>query len=128
MGVQGVVGGSVAGFVPGAQMPDDIAEMAYTLLGEPDEVYDELRRINEKMHGWYAKEPDQVLMEIAAYTPRLTELSRLLFQREVADRRYQRIRTMHVQPLLEECDRQNKIHSRLLEARRQDLAIAGIMR
>jgi hypothetical protein len=114
-----------------AVLPDELvadAKMACTLLGTPQEVKDECDRINAAMHEFWKQEPDWVMRALNALSTRLTELYRLLYRAEVSMREYTRIRTMDVQPLLDEVDRQFKNQSRLLEARRQDLALDGIGR
>jgi cytosine/adenosine deaminase-related metal-dependent hydrolase len=67
-------------------------------------------------------EPDQVMRMSSAITARATELLVQLHRAE-GKREWSRTRTMQVQPLLAELDRQFKIASRLLEVRRQDLQL-----
>lgn len=112
----------------GLAVPSDIEQMAYGLLGSRSDVMNELDRIQQHMHLLYQMEPDMACRVIAAYSSRLTELARLLFRVEITDRQWARVRTMDVVPLIEECDRQFKLHSRMLEARAQDLALEGVRR
>ena len=44
------------------------------------------------------------------------------------DRQYKSLRTQQVQRLHDELERQFKIHSRMLEVRRQDLSLMGGIR
>lgn len=118
--------GSVTAMMP-RELIDEV-EMAYGLVGTPDEVRTELDRIQSVLHRLYTMEPDLAMRHLNAFSTRLTELFRLLFRLEIRDRTYTKIRTMDVVPLLEEVDRQFKNHSRLLEARRQDMALEGIYR
>lgn len=111
-----------------ASMDTDLVTLAYGVIGSPSDVRAELDRINQHLGSFYKMEPDMAMRGIAAYTPRVTEIVRWLFRVEGNDRAYARIRTMDAQPLLDELDRQHKIHSRLLEARGQDLAVEGIRR
>lgn len=107
-----------------AELPDELiadAQLAITMLGTPQEVRDECDRINTAIHIFWQQEPDWVMRALAALSSRLTELIRMLYRAEVRDRQYLKIRTMDVSPLLDECDRQFKNASRLLEQRRQDL-------
>lgn len=108
--------------------PTDLVQLAYGMLGSPDEVRAELDRINADMARFFAMEPDLALRAIAAYTPRVTEICRHLFRVEIRDHTWVKIRTMDAVPLLDELERQLKIHSRLLEQRAQDLAAEGIRR
>lgn len=118
--------GSVSTIVPDEVIRE--TEMAYGLVGEPDEVRAELDRVQTSLHRLYMMEPDFAMRHLIAFSSRLTELERMLFRLEIRDRSYTKIRTMDVQPLLAEIDRQFKVHSRLLEARRQDMALEGIGR
>lgn len=118
--------GSVTSIVPDELIRE--TEMAYGLVGSPDDVRDELDRMQMALHRLYTLEPDFAMRHLIAFSTRLTELERLLFRLEIRDRQYTKLRTMDVQPLLAEIDRQFKIHSRLLEARAQDLALEGIRR
>jgi hypothetical protein len=71
-------------------------------------------------------EPDQVMHRSSALTARAAELLIQLHRAE-GKREWSRIRTMQIQPLLAELDRQFKIASRLLEVRKQDLFESGRM-
>lgn len=128
MGVQGTVARTTSPARLGVVVPSDLEAMSYGLLGTPDDIRAELDRIQSHLHTLYAMEPDMAFRVVAAYSSRLTEIARLLFRIEITDRHYTRIRTMDVLPLLEECDRQYKLHSRMLEARAQDLALEGVRR
>lgn len=112
----------------GAVVPNDIEAMAYGLLGQPADIRAELDRIQSHLHAMYQMEPDMAMRVLSAYSTRLTEISRLLFRVEITDRQYTKIRTMDCIPLLDECDRQFKLHSRMLEARAQDLSLEGVLR
>lgn len=112
----------------GLVVPSDLEAMAYGLLGTPEDVREEADRIQSHLHALYQMEPDMAMRVLSAYSSRLTEMGRLLFRLEVSDRTYARLRTMDVSPLLEEIDRQFKLHSRMLEARAQDLSMEGVRR
>lgn len=128
MGVQGTVSRNASPQRVGVVVPSDLEQMAYGLLGDPQDVRDELDRIQSHIHALYGMEPDMAMRVMAAYSSRLTEIARLLFRIEITDRRYTKLRTMDCLPLLDECDRQFKLHSRMLEARAQDLSLEGIRR
>lgn len=128
MGVTGTVQRVASPTRIASAIPSDIEAMAYGLLGTPDEVRAELDRIQSHVNDLYKMEPDMALRVIAAYSARVTEIMRLLFRVEIHDRTYVRLRTMDGQPLLEELSLQFKIHSRMLEARAQDIALEGVRR
>lgn len=92
-------------------------------LGSKREIELELDLIAAAIRAFYAKPADLVMRECSAYTARLTELAVLLQRIESTDRVYLRIRTQQVQRFLDECDRQWKTASRLIEVQRQDLEV-----
>lgn len=128
MGVSGTVQRNASPAALQLVVPSDLEQMAYGLLGTPADVRSELDRIQSHVHQLYAMEPDMAMRVLSAYSSRLTEIARLLFRIEITDRQYTKLRTMDCLPLLEECDRQFKLHSRMLEARAQDLSMEGIRR
>lgn len=121
--------GSVSGFVVEAtaagvayaSVPEVAALAAAGVLGGRAQVEGELDAILVTIRDFWTQEPDQVMSHIAAITSRLTELEVLLHRVEARDRQFKQIRTMQVQKILDECDRQFKIASRLVEVRRQDI-------
>lgn len=92
-------------------------------LGTRQEIEAELDVVAVAIRAFHAKQPDQAMREIAAFSARLTELCVLLHRVESQDRQYTRIRTQQVERLLSELDRQYKISSRLVEVQRQDLEL-----
>lgn len=126
--VQSTVTRTASPALVGLVVPSDLEAMAYGLLGTPQDVRAEADRIQSHLHALYQMEPDMAMRVLSAYSSRLTEMARLLFRLEVSDRAYARLRTMDVAPLLEEIDRQFKLHSRMLEARAQDMSMEGIRR
>lgn len=94
-------------------------------LGTREEVQAELDDIAAAMRGFYAKAPDQVMKECAAYSARLAELYVLLHRVEGLDRQYTRLRTQQVEIYREELKEQWKTASRLIEVQRQDLMLLG---
>jgi hypothetical protein len=95
-----------------------------TSVGTKSEVLLELAGIKAAIRTWYEKQPDEVLREAAAYSARLTELWTELKLLEVLDRTYLQIRTMQVQPVLDEIDRQFKMNQSRIAMLRQDLDMA----
>lgn len=104
-----------------AATPEAPALAAAGALGTRAEVEAELDSILLTIREFWAQEPDMVMSHVAAISSRLTELEVLLHRVEARDRHYKQIRTMQVQKILDECDRQFKIASRLVEVRRQDI-------
>lgn len=79
---------------------------------EIDEFFADMRRFNEM-------EPDEVLQKLSSFVARAGELrSRLV---RSGSNRMQALRTQEIEPFLELCDTQFKIHSRLIAVRQQDL-------
>lgn len=117
----GFVVDATAQAVAYASVPEVAALAAHGELGGREQVEGELDAILVTIRDFWTQEPDQVMAHIAAITSRLTELEVLLHRVEARDRRYKQIRTMQVQKILDECDRQFKIASRLVEVRRQDI-------
>lgn len=87
----------------------------------------ELNHYYGRIKEFETSDPEDVLRELSGISARLTEMrancQRLAGQSRgsVADR----IRTKEIDPLLEECDRQFKLHSRLQAIREFDLRMAG---
>jgi len=94
-------------------------------LGTREEVQAELDDVAAAMRGFYAKAPDQVMKECAAYSARLSELYVLLHRVEGVDRQYTRLRTQQVEIYRDELREQWKTASRLIEVQRQDLMLLG---
>lgn len=104
-----------------ASVPEVAALAAAGTLGSRAQIEGELDAILFTIREFWTQEPDEVMAHIAAITARCTELEVLLHRVEVRDRSYKQIRTMQVQKILDELDRQFKIASRLIEVRRQDM-------
>lgn len=130
-----VEGTKAAGFIP-TIVPDPTVLASTTstaplglsaILGTREDVLHEVQTIQAHIRLWYAKEPDQVMREASAYSARLLELQSMLQIAETKDRTYVGVRTRHVQPTVDEIDRQFRLHSRMVELRRQDLALLGGM-
>lgn len=88
-----------------------------------------IEALRSELDGYYAMarkwahlEPDVVLMELSAITARLTEV-RAHLNRDNGQRA-NRLRISEIDPLLEECDRQFKIHSRLIAMHQLDWEVA----
>lgn len=115
-------GTEAAGFVANL-IPKPAQEAAAETLGSRDNVEAELDRYLEVMQKFWQMEPDQVLITISAITARCTELCIHLHRVEHL-RTYKRLRTMQAERIILEADRQFRLHSRLIEVRRQDLELS----
>jgi hypothetical protein len=104
-----------------ASVPEIAALAAAGTLGSRDQIEAELDGVLVVIRDFWTMEPDQVMGHCAAFTARLSELEVLLHRVEVRDRHYKQIRTMQVQKITDELERQFKIASRLVEVRRQDM-------
>lgn len=104
--------------------PYDWAHLG-TSVGTVPDLLLELAGIKAAIRTWFDKQPDEVLREAAAYSARLTEVwteLRLLETRGL--REYTQMRTMQVQPVLDEIDRQFKLNQSRIAIMRQDLDMA----
>lgn len=103
-------------------VPAIASELAIGTLISREAVEDEIDLMLRTVRTFWEMEPDQVMRMASAITARCTELLVHLHRAE-GKREWSRIRTMQVQPLLAEMDRQFKVASRLLEVRRQDMML-----
>jgi hypothetical protein len=127
----GTVQGSAAGGYIPAGPPDlsvlngglhQMASLDSPGLVDRAKVIDEIQRIQAAIRLWHTMEPDQAMREASAYSARLTELRFELMEAGVRDRQYTRLATQ-VNYTVDEIDRQFKLHSRMIEIRRQDLEL-----
>lgn len=102
-------------------VPEEEALRAAGQLGDRPQIEAELDAVLAETRRFWSLQPDQVMQMCAAFTARLTELEVLLHRAETRDRQYKQIRTLQVHKILDECERQFKIASRLVEVRRQDI-------
>ncbi len=84
----------------------------------------ELAGIKAAIRTWFDKQPDQVLREASAYSARLTEMWTELRLLEAHDRQWTQLRTMQVQPVLDEIDRQYRFNQSRIAMMRQDIDLA----
>jgi hypothetical protein len=117
-----VEGTQEAGFV-GDLVPEVAAELAWGELVSKQHVEDELDTMMRAIRGFWEMEPDQVMRMIMALSARCTELGVHLHRLE-GKREWRQIRTLQVERILAELDRQFKNASRLLEVRRQDIEMS----
>lgn len=104
-----------------AALAHDIAPMG---VGGPVSragVLLELAGIKAALRTWFDKQPDQVIREASAYSARLTELWTDLRILEAHDREWTQLRTMQVQPVLDEIDRQYRFQTSRIAIMRQDI-------
>ena len=113
------VGREEEGFV-GDLVPEVAAQLAWGALISRQHVEDEIDLMLRAVRGFWDMQPDQVMQMAAAMTARCTEMAIHLHRLE-GKREWRQIRTMQVERLLAELDRQFKVASREVEIRRQDL-------
>lgn len=118
-----VEGTAEAGFIPPGDVSTEVVRAAQGALGTRAELEAEIDRMLAEVGEFYQYEPDQVMRLVAAFSARCTELEIHLHRVEGRFREYKQIRTMQVDKLLAELDRQFKLASRMLEVRRQDLEL-----
>jgi hypothetical protein len=92
-----------------------------TSVGGKAEVLLELAGIKAAIRTWHDKQPDEVIREASAYSARLTEMWTELRLLEQYDRQYNQVRTMQVDPVLTEVDRQYKFAQSRIAMARQDI-------
>lgn len=103
--------------------PELAQELAWGALVSRQAVEDEIDTCLRAIRGFWEMEPDQVMRMCSALSSRSTELAVHLHRLE-SKREWRQVRTMQVDKMLQELDRQFKIASRLLEVRRQDIEVS----
>lgn len=101
-------------------VPEVAAELAWGALVSREAVEREIDTMLEALRAFWDMQPDQVMRSSSAMSARCTELAVHLHRLE-GKREWRQIRTQQVERLLAELDRQFRLHSRLVELRRQDL-------
>lgn len=101
-------------------VPEVAQQLSWGALVSKQHVEDEIDLMLRTVRGFWDMEPDQVMRMASATSARCTELAVHLHRLE-GRREWKQVRTMQVDKLLTELDRQFKIASRLLEVRRQDI-------
>lgn len=114
-----VTGTQEVGYVDGL-IPDVAQRLSWGALQSREAVEDEIDVMLTAIRGFWEMEPDQRMKMITAMSARCTEMCIHLHRLE-GRRDWRQIRTMQVERLLAELDRQFKIASREIEVRRQDL-------
>ena len=114
-----VEGTQEAGFV-GDLVPEVAQQLAWGALISKEHVEEELDMMMRTIRGFWEMEPDQVMRMVSALSARVTEIGVHLHRLE-GKREWRQVRTMQAERILSELDRQFKLHSRLLESRRQDM-------
>lgn len=121
MAIFEVEGTQEAGFVDDL-VPAVVQDLSEGALVDRAAVEAEIDMCLRAARSFWEMEPDQVMRMIGAISARCTELAIHLHRLE-GKREWKQIRTLQVNALLAEMDRQWKIHSRLVELRRQDLEL-----
>jgi hypothetical protein len=121
MPVYEVEGTQEAGFVDDL-VPEVVQELSEGALVDRATVEAEIDLMLRTVRTFWEMEPDQVMRMISAMSARATELAVHLHRVE-GKREWKQIRTLQVNALLAEFDRQFKTHSRMVEVRRQDMEL-----
>lgn len=116
-----VAGTADGGYVE-ALVPEIAAQLAWGELVSKAAVEDELDLMLRTIREFWAMEPDQVMQTVSALSARATELGVHLHRLE-GRREWKQVRTMQVERIIAELDRQFKLSSRLVEVRRQDMEL-----
>lgn len=103
-------------------VPEVAEQLAWGALVSRQHVEDEIDLMLRAVRGFWDMEPDQVLTMTSALSARCTELAIHLHRLE-GKREWRQIRTLQVERLLSELDRQFKAASRMVEIRRQDIEV-----
>lgn len=88
-----------------------------------------VEQLRDEIDGYYIQlktlthlPPEEVFSVISAISARLTEIRGHLWRSE--SRRFAALRSREVDPLIEECDRQFKLHSRQQAVRQMDFELS----
>jgi len=119
MAIFEVEGTQEAGFVDDL-VPETVQMLSEGELVDRATVEAEIDLMLRTVREFWGMEPDQVMRAISALSARATELAIHLHRLE-GKREWKQIRTLQINALLAEFDRQFKTHSRMVELRRQDL-------
>jgi hypothetical protein len=116
-----VTGTDEAGFV-GDLVPELAQQLSWGALVSREAVESEIDTMLTSVRGFWSMEPDQRMRLITAMSARCTEMAVHLHRLEHR-REWRQLRTMQVDRLLAELDRQFKVASREIEVRRQDIEL-----
>lgn len=104
-------------------VPEVAEQLAWGALISRQHVEDEIDLMLRAIRGFWDMEPDQVMQMTSALSARCTELAIHLHRLE-GKREWRQIRTLQVERLIAELDRQYKTASRMVEVRRQDIEVS----
>lgn len=119
MPVYEVQGSDEAGYVD-TTPPQVALQLSMGALVSREAVEDEIDLMLATLRTFWRREPDERMKMLNAMTARCTELAIHLHRLE-GMRQWRQLRTMQVDKVLAECERQFKSASREIEIRRQDL-------
>lgn len=84
---------------------------------------DEVRTYLHEMQSFDRNTPDQTFMKLAAYTARASEIRSLTF--DLDTRANTAFRTKHLDPFIDECERQFRYWSRVVTVQQTEIDLAG---
>lgn len=105
-------------------VPEIVAEFSRGELISREHVEDEIDLMLRTIREFWNMEPDQVLLAISAIGARATEVGIHLHRLERKSSTWKQLRTMQIDKILLELISQFKVHSRIVELRRQDIQLS----
>lgn len=76
-----------------------------------------------EMQGFGNMDPVEVFLRLSAYSARASEIRSQIVRSE--NRRHLSFRTQEIDPFIDECDRQFKLHSRIQATREMEFKMSG---
>lgn len=95
--------------------PNSEKSQVDNILSELDTYYRRMKEFNDL-------DPIEVLQSLSSFSARASEVRSVL--QRVDSKRSFALRTKHIDPFIEECDRQFKVHSRIQTIRETDYKLA----
>lgn len=114
------------------QLASDAADrkLAATTQRDPVVESDQMFIWREELHDYFARmrqfnvmDPVDVFEHLSAFSARASEIRNLCMEHD--SRRNNNFRIREIDPFIEECDRQFKIHSRILSVKEVEARLAG---
>jgi hypothetical protein len=106
----------LSGGVPVSHTPDPQKTLLENFRDEIFEYYRVMKEFNDM-------EASEVFRALSAFSARASEVRAVLMQ--MASKRGDALRLRLIDPFLDECDRQFKVHSRLVAIQEADMRLAG---
>lgn len=91
--------------------------------GQLDVWRSELDSYYSEMRKFESMDPVEVFLRLSAFSARASEIRSVIVRSE--NRRHTSFRTQEIDPFIDECDRQFKLHSRIQSTREMEFRISG---